>query len=168
MEEPEGGRPFPEPPAFGWYPEDRIWAKQRGLEDLLDRSDLSGAGAARRYDEPRHGALPKGGGTVILRNTSNNSIIRISSDSVLGRKPSSEGRGAEVELADPARTVSRSHARIYFDGAKNAYVEDLGSLNGTFVIKDSAEKKASQDSPVRLEGGALLRLGDEFYEISIE
>ena len=167
MEKPEGGRPFPEPPAFGWYPEDRIWAKQRGLTEYLDRSDLSGMGA-RRYAEPKHGAPAKSGGTVILRNTSNNSVIRISSDSVLGRKPSSEGRGAEVELADPTRTISRSHALVYFDGDKAAYVKDLGSLNGTFVIKDSAEKKASPEEPVRLEGGVLLRLGDEFYEVSIE
>ena len=166
MEKPD--RPFPEPPAFGWYPEDRIWARQHGLTDYLDRSDLSGMGAVRRYSEPKHGGGAKSGGTVILRNTSNNSIIRISSDSVLGRKPSSDGRGAEVELADPTRTISRSHAPIYFDGDKNAYVKDLGSLNGTFVIKDSTEKKASPEAPVQLEGGVLLRLGDEFYEVSIE
>lgn len=160
-------RPYPEPPFFGWYPEDRIWASQCGLTQYLDRSDYSGLDAARKYSEPKHLAPAKSGGTVILRNTSNNSTIRISQDSVLGRKPSSQGRGQEVTLADPTRTISRSHALIYFDEQKNAYVQDLGSLNGTYVIGD-VETRSTTHSPLKLEPGLLLRLGDEFYEISIE
>ncbi|MBR4399834.1 MAG: FHA domain-containing protein [Aeriscardovia sp.] len=160
-------RPFPEPPAFGWYPEDRIWALQHGLEKYLDRPESSGVDAARKYSEPKHSAPVKSGGTVILKNTSTNAAIRISQDSVLGRKPSSEGRGEEVTLADPTRTISRSHALIYFDGQKNAYVQDLDSLNGTYLIGD-AERRSTSQAPLKLEKGMLLRLGDEFYEVSIE
>ena len=167
MDQSDSAKPFPEPPAFGWYPEDRIWAQQHGLTQYLDRSDFSGIEAARKYSEPKHLASVKSGGTVILRNTSNNSTIRISRDSVLGRKPSSEGRGEEVTLSDPTRTISRSHALIYFDGQKNAYVQDLGSLNGTYVIGE-AESRSKPHCPIKLEQGLLLRLGDEFYEISIE
>lgn len=167
MENSVSTKPFPEPPSFGWYPEDRIWASQRGMTQYLDRSDFSVIEAARKYGEPKHSASIKSGGTVILRNTSNNSTIRITQDSVLGRKPSSDGRGEEITLADPTRTISRSHALIYFDEEKNAYVRDMGSLNGTYVIGES-ESRSTPQSPLKLEQGTLLRLGDEFYEISIE
>lgn len=167
MEKAASTRPFPEPPYFGWYPEDRIWASQCGLTQYLDRPDFSGIEAMRKYSEPKHSAPPKSGGTVILRNTSNNSTIRISQDSILGRKPSSDDQREKITLADPTRTISRSHALIYFDEGKNAYVQDLGSLNGTYVIGE-AETRSTTQIPLKLEQGLLLRLGDEFYEISIE
>ena len=57
------------------------------------------------------------------------------------------GRSDDNEIVLPGFTASRHHFSISADGA-NAYVEDLGSANGTFL----------NDAPVR--GRTLLRNGD--------
>ena len=80
-----------------------------------------------------------------------------------------KGQGAikHFWITDSARAGRLLILRIYFDGHKNAYVQDLGSLNGTYVIGE-AESRSKPHCPIKLEQGLLLRLGDEFYEISIE
>ncbi len=62
------------------------------------------------------------------------------------------GRAPELTLsfADPG--VSRRHARIVYDGAR-AWVEDLGSTNGTWV------NDVSITAPTALTDGDCVRLG---------
>jgi class 3 adenylate cyclase len=66
------------------------------------------------------------------------------------------GRGAEqCELVVPHPTVSRRHARLTMAGGA-LQIEDLGSTNGTRV--DGVALRAG--TPVALQGGCKLRLGD--------
>lgn len=98
----------------------------------------------------------------------NGQHIDVMGDSVLGRKPSpSRYMGlAVLVLVDSSRTISREHAMIRFDTSGRAWVEDLGSLNGTSIILDSREIPVTKEAPRPLVPGAVLRLGDEFYNVS--
>ena len=61
------------------------------------------------------------------------------------------GRGEADVIELPSTTVSRRHARITVDD--EAWIEDLGSKNGTFV----GERQIT--SPVRLSDGDRVRFG---------
>jgi len=61
------------------------------------------------------------------------------------------GRGDADVIELPSTTVSRRHARINVD--EDAWLEDLGSKNGTFV----GERQVT--SPVRLADGDRVRFG---------
>jgi pSer/pThr/pTyr-binding forkhead associated (FHA) protein len=66
-------------------------------------------------------------------------------ENVLGRD-----EGLSVSLDEPS--VSRRHARITVAG-QLAFLEDLGSRNGTFVRGNRV------DGPVPIEDGDAIRLG---------
>ena len=61
------------------------------------------------------------------------------------------GRGDEGIIELPSTTVSRRHARIQV--AEDAWLEDLGSKNGTFV----GDRQVTE--PVRLSDGDRIRFG---------
>src|SRR5271156_6536758 len=69
--------------------------------------------------------------------------VELVSDVVLGRDAN-----ADIVLTDPSGQVSRRHARIVIRGTE-AVLEDLGSVNGTFVNGE------------RLDGPSALRAGDK-------
>ena len=64
------------------------------------------------------------------------------------------GRVGENEITLPDREVSRHHARITRSG-KQYHIEDLGSLNGTFVNGGRLEP----NQPQMLSSGSEIRLG---------
>ena len=72
-------------------------------------------------------------------------MAQLAGDNVLGRG------GDDDVVALPSSTVSRRHANIRL--AEEAWLEDLGSKNGTF-LEDVAVTK-----PVRLADGNRVRLG---------
>jgi predicted component of type VI protein secretion system len=61
------------------------------------------------------------------------------------------GRGDADVVELPSTTVSRRHARIIFD--EEAWIEDLGSKNGTFVGDSQVTAR------MRLQDGDRVRLG---------
>lgn len=61
------------------------------------------------------------------------------------------GRGDADVVELPSTTVSRRHARIIFD--EQAWIEDLGSKNGTFVGDSQVTSR------MRLQDGDRVRLG---------
>jgi DNA-binding winged helix-turn-helix (wHTH) protein len=64
------------------------------------------------------------------------------------------GRNPECTVWVDAAGVSRRHARLRLDAESgDAAIEDLGSMNGTFV------NEARIDAPVRLRDGDLVHLG---------
>lgn len=71
-------------------------------------------------------------------------VSLVPGENILGR------RAADV-LELPSSTVSRRHARITV--GDDAWIEDLGSKNGTFV----GERRVTRR--VRLDDGALVRIG---------
>ena len=84
---------------------------------------------------------------------------------LLGRKPSAEvPEGAKfVKLEDPTRTISRNHAAISFDQDGVLWIEDYGSLNGTYIIQDDVETKV-EHKPMQLEAPCTVRIGDQFFQ----
>ncbi len=74
----------------------------------------------------------------------------LSSDTVVGRRPEESPHVQTLALADPTRTLSRTHARIWFDGTSWC-VEDLGAVNGVSVLLDD-------DTEVVLEPGVATPL----------
>ena len=84
---------------------------------------------------------------------------------LLGRKPSAEvPAGAKsVKLEDPTRTISRNHAAISFDQDGTLWIEDYGSLNGTYIIQDDVETKV-EHKPMQLEAPCTVRIGDQFFQ----
>jgi eukaryotic-like serine/threonine-protein kinase len=67
---------------------------------------------------------------------------------------STVGRTTGNDLVISGRTVSRRHARLWFDNS-NWYVEDVGSANGTFV------NNVRIYQPHQLRDGDLVSFGEE-------
>ena len=83
---------------------------------------------------------------------------------LLGRKSSVEvPEGAKsVKLEDPTRTISRNHAAISFDQDGVLWIEDYGSLNGTYIIQGNEEIKVER-KPMKLDAPCTVRIGDQFF-----
>src|SRR5689334_8464541 len=73
---------------------------------------------------------------------------------VIGRS-----RGADFVLPDVA--LSRQHCRLHWDGCR-AWVHDLGSLNGTYIISIGVRNPRKRRL-VRGPEGSLLRLGEVLH-----
>jgi len=85
---------------------------------------------------------------------------------LLGRWDTDSGSFPEIDLTedDLESRVSRKHARIFFEGNKY-FVEDLGSLNGTFINKGS---RLSPGSSHELHDGDEIIIGKTFLDFLIE
>lgn len=85
---------------------------------------------------------------------------------LLGRKPSVEvPEGTKsVKLEDPTRTISRNHAAISFDQDGTLWIEDYGSLNGTYIIQGDEETKVEHE-PIKFEVPCTVRIGDQFFTL---
>ncbi|GAA1621900.1 FHA domain-containing protein [Leucobacter chromiireducens] len=61
-----------------------------------------------------------------------------SHDVVIGRRPDATGDATPVSLPDPSRSLSRTHARLRRDTARDIWtIEDLASANGVATVSDS-------------------------------
>ncbi|WP_300767048.1 FHA domain-containing protein [uncultured Bifidobacterium sp.] len=191
-----GQLPYPPPPEWGWYPQDRVAAGERDggddavsvsvddetMDDFADAPNTS-AKASRLYDDFRDD-LEDWGGTVLaptftrpgvshpvyrLHNPLTGQRVSLSTATLVGRKPSAmvPAGCASVRLEDPTRTISRNHAAIGFDDAGNPWIEDYGSLNGTVIVVDGVETRVEGDAPVRLPCPCVVRIGDQLFEFDV-
>ncbi len=78
----------------------------------------------------------------------------------LGRWDADSGAFPKIDLTedDPGCRVSRKHARIFFKNNRY-FIEDLGSMNGTFVNRGS---KLKLGSPQELHDGDEIVVGRIF------
>lgn len=86
---------------------------------------------------------------------------------VLGRAPEAAGFGDEVafEVNDPARSLSRNHARVG-RGEEGLWVEDAHSSNGTAIRTPLGDViPVHPGSRVRLEIGCELLMGDRTVRV---
>lgn len=88
----------------------------------------------------------------ILHNDATGQTIVIDKSTLLGRKPSMDvPEGAKAEkVEDPTRTTSRNHAAISIDQNGTLWIEDYGSLNGTYIIRDGQEAQVLKGKPREL------------------
>lgn len=102
-----------------------------------------------------------------LHNDVTGQDILLDKSALLGRRVSAtvpEGV-MSIKLDDPTRTVSRNHAAVSFDKDGSLWIEDYGSLNGTFVIVDDKEQQV-KGSAVRLTVPGTIRIGDQFFRLT--
>lgn len=102
-----------------------------------------------------------------LHNDATGQDIVLDKSALLGRNVSAtvpEG-AMSIKLADPTRTVSRNHAAVSYDKDGTLWLEDYGSLNGTYIVTDDHEQQV-KDSPVRLSPPTTLRIGDQFFKLT--
>lgn len=80
-----------------------------------------------------------------------------STDVVVGRKPQSVDGAATMTVSDPGRTLSKSHARLFFKN-DSWFVQDLGSTNGTALhFGDSADFREQVLTP-----GDVFEIAESF------
>nr|WP_240541092.1 FHA domain-containing protein [Bifidobacterium colobi] len=106
--------------------------------------------------------------TYLLHSDTTNQDVIIDTSTLLGRKPSADvPQGAKsVRLDDPTRTISRNHAAISIDTNGTLWIEDYGSLNGTYIIQDDQETQVVKGTPMQLTAPATIRLGDLFFSFT--
>ena len=75
-----------------------------------------------------------------------------------GKTEWSVGRSLDCDINLPHASVSRRHARVFYDGS-GYYVEDLGSTHGTFVAG------ARLTEPARLFDGLRVAFGTSPFEL---
>ncbi|MBM4254690.1 MAG: FHA domain-containing protein [Deltaproteobacteria bacterium] len=85
-------------------------------------------------------------------------------DNLVGRWDPDSGSFPEVDMEhdDPEARISRKHALIRMNDAIT--IEDIGSLNGTFVNRG---KRLEPGSPAELKDGDEVIVGKTFFKLSI-
>jgi hypothetical protein len=85
-------------------------------------------------------------------------------DNLVGRWDPDSGAFPEVDLEtdDPEARISRKHALICV--GEQVTIEDIGSLNGTFVNRG---RRLEPGSPVVLKDGDEIIIGKTFFKISL-
>jgi FHA domain len=85
-------------------------------------------------------------------------------DNLLGRWDPDSGSFPEIDMEhdDPEARISRKHALIRM--SDKIIIEDLGSLNGTFVNRGS---RLEPGSPAELKDGDEIIVGKTFFKLSV-
>jgi hypothetical protein len=96
--------------------------------------------------------------------------LRLDGDTVLGRDPAvSSAAGAPdaaaVRVDDPAKTVSKTHARLEPHGDE-VLVHDLGSTNGVAVVDGAGQHLVDPGSPRPARDGATIALGEYLIRLA--
>jgi pSer/pThr/pTyr-binding forkhead associated (FHA) protein len=85
-------------------------------------------------------------------------------DNLVGRWDPDSGAFPEVDLEtdDPEARISRKHALIRV--GDTVTIEDIGSLNGTFVNRG---RRLDPGSPASLKDGDEIIIGKTFFKVSL-
>lgn len=85
-------------------------------------------------------------------------------DNLVGRWDPDSGAFPEVDLEtdDPEARISRKHALIRV--SDTVTIEDIGSLNGTFVNRG---RRLDPGSPASLKDGDEIIIGKTFFKVSL-
>lgn len=177
--------PYPPIPELGFYDDDLVHNDQPVQEEHDSSFDVADSPEYKPEYQleytPQEGSQQgeEWDGTVLssafikqephhqycLRNEQTRQEIELDKSVLLGRRPSQDiPDGAKsVIILDPTRTVSRNHAAISFDQDGQLWIEDYGSLNGTYIIVDNEETQITKGSPVRLPIPVTVRIGDQLF-----
>ncbi len=102
--------------------------------------------------------------TITRGGTVGKEFVLQTGDNLVGRWDPDSGAFPEVdlELDDPEARISRKHALLRV--AERLSLEDIGSLNGTFVNRG---KRLDPGSPVTLTDGDEIIIGKTFFKVSV-
>lgn len=92
--------------------------------------------------------------------------LQLAASLIVGRDPLApvDAPAAVHRWSDLSRTLSKSHARLEWDGTQ-VWAIDLGSTNGTFVGDDAGERELPPLQRIPIAGGTRLRLGDRHLTV---
>lgn len=124
------------------------------------------AGAAAPVSDAEAAAAPFKVKLSIIRGGRRGQEFELESgNNLVGRWDPETGAFPEVDLDadDPEAKVSRKHALIRID-AGNITIEDIGSLNGTYVNR---QPRLQPGSPLNLKDGDEIIIGKTFLKLSI-
>ena len=111
------------------------------------------------------GAVIQNAQLTIIRGGTVGKVFPLQSgDNLVGRWDPDSGSFPEVDMEhdDPEARISRKHALIRVTDAIT--VEDIGSLNGTFVNRG---KRLEPGSPVEVKSGDEIIVGKTFFKVSV-
>ncbi len=80
----------------------------------------------------------------------------------------------KADILLPDKTISALHAEVYIDDNGQMFLSDLGSSNGTVIIRNgkripfSSAKAALNSSDTLLFGGAKYRMDDILSKLSMQ
>ncbi|MDW3108348.1 FHA domain-containing protein [Bifidobacterium longum] len=99
--------------------------------------------------------------TYLMHNDVTGQTIVIDKSTLLGRKPSMDvPQGAKAErIEDPTRTTSRNHAAISIDTDGALWIEDYGSLNGTYIITNGQETQVTKGTTLKGSARVFAHFG---------
>jgi uncharacterized RDD family membrane protein YckC len=87
-------------------------------------------------------------------------IVTIAGGLLVGRNPSADDGSQLLRVADPGRSVSKTHLQVGIDAA-GVWVADRGSTNGTLVtLAGGSQIVCGPGQKVRLPMGATVSFGD--------
>ena len=114
--------------------------------------------------EPAAGLIQHAQLTVIRGGTVGKVFPLQSGDNLVGRWDPDSGAFPEVDLEadDPEARISRKHALIRVSDTMT--IEDIGSLNGTFVNRG---RRLEPGSPAVLKDGDEIIVGKTFFKVSL-
>jgi uncharacterized RDD family membrane protein YckC len=92
-------------------------------------------------------------------------VLTVERVALVGRNPTPAPAVQVVRVADPGRSVSKTHLQLEVD-ATGAWVVDRGSTNGTVVtLPDGGQVVCRVDHPVRLREGVVVAFGDRSLRV---
>lgn len=128
---------------------------------------------ARRVPAPASApapATPQASTPGIVLTLDNGEEVRVESPGILiGRDPALIPGGPALALAaitDPTKSVSKTHLAIMRSGTAVVAI-DLGSTNGSSLLRDGSERTLGPHEQVALRTGDTIRLGDRHARIRI-
>lgn len=91
----------------------------------------------------------------------------IEGSALIGRRPSaSPGEQVRhvIPVADPDRSVSKSHAMVGI-GSVGIWVVDRGSTNGTWVLAPDGSRTRVRSEPVPVPAGGVVEIGSRSFRV---
>ena len=88
---------------------------------------------------------------------------------IVGRRPragsptGTQGVQATVTVADATRQLSRVHLRVWADASGAVWVDDLGSANGTALVRPDGEVPVEPGTPLRVTASDAVVVGDHRF-----
>lgn len=119
--------------------------------------DLEGHTVARSDLQPRPPTSVAA--HLVLRFAAGSLTVPSGETAVLGRDPAPAGAATGLIVLGDASSVSKSHLSIDFR-SDTATVEDLGSTNGSTLVRGGEPIPLTAGTPVPVRPGDRVRLGD--------
>ncbi|WP_199425048.1 RDD family protein [Actinotalea solisilvae] len=121
------------------------------------------ASAAPTAEPPRETPPPPAAASSYVVTLDDGRAMSVSGPGYVGRRPQApagERCDHVIEIEDPGRSLSRTHAAFGIDD-QGFWIADNGSANGTWVVgADGTAVQGGTGERLRVPAGAIVRLGD--------